>query len=318
MNFIFNELSLEKNEVDITGFRVGFERIMKMRQLLKSFHRELYCSRNMTGNLLARGIKIFNIVKEWDVNSKRAMLGWLTKNGPFWEDIRKHSEDDYLTYKDSIVTDSAVGEAAFLCQIGLDWRLVSLSPTVWDFSPISIIRHSGNNKMNINVLNYWNIDKLKLALEEDIGSINSWYDLQVSAVSRFRNLFFLDICFDNLQNYPFCLSQARRILALLSVLQQYKDCFDIYGKLTEEGHRLRTNYFMGDNAWFSDSSDTEKSKFKKELTFPHPASKGAMIFCPWHGKIRGSQVPIRIHFSWPSSGNEPLYVVYVGPKLTKR
>ena len=316
MNFVFNELSLEKNEVDITGFRVGFERVMKMRQLLKRSQRELYCGRSITDNLPAKGT-IYNIVEQWDANRKRALLGWLQKKGPFWEDIRKHGADDYLTYNDSIVTDSAVGEAAFLCQMGLDWRLVSLSTTVWDFSPISIIRHIENDKINIEVLNYWDIDQLKLALEEDTESINSWDDLKILTSSRFSGLSFSSVCFDYLQAYPFSSSQAQRIRMLLSILQKYKGCFDRSGQLTEEGHMIRTNYFMGDNALFSNSSDTERFKFEKELTFPHPELKNKTMFCPWHGKVRG-RVPIRIHFSWPIRADEPLYVVYVGPKLTKR
>lgn len=316
MDFVFNELSLEREGFDVAEFRFGIERIMRMRRLLKGFGKELYCHRNITGNLLARGIKIYNI-KEWDINKKRAVLGWFDKNGPFWEDIRKHGEDDYLTYQDSIVTDTAIGEVAFLCLLGLDWRLVGLSPSAWDFSPISVDWYRGNDKMSVDVLNYWDVDPLQLALEEDTEAIDSWDDLRLS-VSRFSSLSFSTICFDYLQDYPFSSSQAQRILMLLSVLQKYKNCFDRSGHLTDEGHRLRTNYFMGDSAWFSDSSDTEKSKFKKELTFPHPEMKGETIFCPMHGKVRGSQVTIRIHFSWPIRADEPLYVVYVGPKLTKR
>ena len=41
------------------------------------------------------------------------------------------------------------------------------------------------------------------------------------------------------------------------------------------------------------------------------------LFCPWHGKV--STRTLRIHFS-PGQirASDPLYVVYVGPKLTKR
>ena len=40
------------------------------------------------------------------------------------------------------------------------------------------------------------------------------------------------------------------------------------------------------------------------------------LFCPWHGKVQTPQ--LRVHFSYPIRANEPLYIVYVGPKLTKR
>ena len=35
-----------------------------------------------------------------------------------------------------------------------------------------------------------------------------------------------------------------------------------------------------------------------------------------HGKVKTPQ--IRIHFSWPITASTPLYVVYVGYKITKK
>lgn len=75
-------------------------------------------------------------------------------------------------------------------------------------------------------------------------------------------------------------------------------------------------HFTGDKAWFSDSSSTEKSDFRKELTFRHPMNAGEYLFCTWHGKVKTPQ--LRIHFSWPIRASDPLYVVYIGPKITKQ
>ncbi|MBN1960904.1 MAG: hypothetical protein JW841_08150, partial [Deltaproteobacteria bacterium] len=72
----------------------------------------------------------------------------------------------------------------------------------------------------------------------------------------------------------------------------------------------------GRGALFSDSSDEEKNEFKNALTFNHPQKPHVKIFCPWHGKVQTPKY--RIHFSWPVRVNEPLYVVYIGEKLTKR
>ena len=69
---------------------------------------------------------------------------------------------------------------------------------------------------------------------------------------------------------------------------------------------------------FSDSSDkeTRKRRFREALTFPHPGERGSSLFCPWHGKVR--HMTLRLHFSWPVRAGRPVYVVYAGPKLTKR
>jgi len=52
------------------------------------------------------------------------------------------------------------------------------------------------------------------------------------------------------------------------------------------------------------------------MTFRHPEKADETIFCPWYGKVGTPQ--LRVHFSWPVRADETLYVVYVGPKITKR
>ena len=74
------------------------------------------------------------------------------------------------------------------------------------------------------------------------------------------------------------------------------------------------DHFHGEKSWFSDSSDSEKRKFKQDLTFPHPERAQENLFCTWHGKVKTPQY--RVHFSW-SFGTDPVYVTYVGPKITK-
>lgn len=43
---------------------------------------------------------------------------------------------------------------------------------------------------------------------------------------------------------------------------------------------------------------------------------GNPLECFWHGKISTSYY--RIHFSYPITHDEPLYIAYIGPKLTKQ
>ena len=125
-----------------------------------------------------------------------------------------------------------------------------------------------------------------------------------------------DLCFDPLVGVPFAKSAADRILALLSILDHCANAFDAGGSRTSEGNRIYRDYFAGDNALFSDSSDSEKHSFRTRLTFPHPDKPGESLFCTWHGKVR--HMTLRLHFSWPIRAGEPVYVVYAGPKLTKQ
>ena len=76
------------------------------------------------------------------------------------------------------------------------------------------------------------------------------------------------------------------------------------------------DYFTGDNALFFDSSDDEKRRFREALTFRHPEAPGSFLFCAWHGKVR--HMTLRLHFSSPIEPGEAVYIVYAGPKLTRR
>ena len=101
----------------------------------------------------------------------------------------------------------------------------------------------------------------------------------------------------------------------MDTLHRFRTCFDERNQRTPEGQRIYQDHFTGNKSWFSDSSDTEKDAFEAELTFHHPNQQGARLFCAWHGKVKSPQ--LRIHFSWPIPGGAPLYVVYVGPKITR-
>ena len=133
---------------------------------------------------------------------------------------------------------------------------------------------------------------------------------------RFTSLTITEDCFAPLASLPFAKSAADRLLALLSVLDRLACAFDDKGARNAEGRHIYTDYFTGDRALFSDSSDTEKRKSRDELTFPHPENPITSLFCPWHGKV--SHMTLRLHFSWPIVAGKPVYVVYAGPKITKR
>ena len=88
-------------------------------------------------------------VQALEQNSRRVLMQWLTQHGPFWEDAREHGEDDYLDcfrYEDRIVTDTAVGEAAFCKLHGLERGLVSLIPSSWRFSPVPVEFHEDDRR----------------------------------------------------------------------------------------------------------------------------------------------------------------------------
>ena len=318
MELIFNDLSIHGQFRDLMTFRVAIKRVMYLRQIAHQFGRELYCHRNVANAQVTPTSTMQQVVQRTlNRDQTRSLMQWLNHHGPFWEDVRQHGGDDWLEYNGTIVTDTAVGEAAYCLFYGVPRDLVSMDPSCWLTSPLSVDWHENGNAKSVDVRNYWDASKLEAALVTAPVPLKSWKDLEAVAQNRYPALTFSSDSFEPLNGHPFGKSAAEHLLSRLDVLHTLKNCFDQHGKRTPEGHKIYTNYFMGDKAWFSDSSDTEKEEFKKALTFPNPEAPREILFCTWHGKVN-YRPPLRIHFSWPIQANKPLYVVYVGPKITRR
>ena len=319
MELFFNELSVHGQFTDLATFKAAVGRVMGIRKLVQRFGRELYCHRTLANGQVTQGMTMPQAVQVLDLNRRRALMQWLNRHGPFWEDAPEHSGDDYLDCfkcEGRIVTDTAVGEAAYCTLHGLDRALVSIIPSSWRFSPVPVEWHEDEGVRSIDVRNYWDADELEADLEKEKPPLRSWQDLATTARNRCRNLTFSPDSFEPLHGHPFHEGAADRVLLRLIVLQEIRNCVDDRGKRTPEAHKLYQKHFAGEKAWFSDSSKSEKDDFEDELTFENPSVGGEFLFCSWHGKVKWPQ--LRIHFSWPVRAAEPLYVVYVGPKITKR
>ena len=318
MDLFVNDLSIHEQFNDLPGLRTALSELMTMRQKAKHWDRELYCNRQLTQVKPFAGVSMLEAVQHLPEPQRRSFLAWLTRGGPFWEDDGRHAESEWLESGDEIVTGSAVGEAAYRSFNGIDTGLVSVSPSRWAVSPVSVLWRTGDDGevlRSMEVRNWWRADDLSAALEHVAPPLASWGQFRDVAVRRFDRLVFGEEAFEPLAGIPFAKVAADRLVLYLHILNWLADCFEDR-KLTREGHQLRQQYFMGDKALFSDSSATEKAIFKKDLTFPHPDKPGEELFCPWHGKM--SHHLIRLHFSWPIRADEPVYVVYVGRKITTR
>ena len=316
MEVLLNDLSLHGQFANIHAFQNAFQAIIDIRNRMAQFERKLYCHRNIVQAQVTHDLTLQQAVQKFDLNKRRAVMGWVTKYGPFWEDGRSHEPDDYLEYQGQVVTDTALGEAAYRCFNGSEYHTFSLTPSDWLFTPISIDWYRDNEHHPVDVPNHWDIRSLEVALQAASPPIQSWEQLASIMPSRCTNLILAADSFEPLRGHPFVNSAAQRIVELLETLDKFRSCFDGQGQRTAEGQRIYQDHFTGDKAWFTDSSESEKNEFKAKLTFKHPDNESETLFCTWHGKIRTPQ--LRIHFSSPISANEPLYVVYIGPKRTKQ
>ena len=317
LEFIFNDCSIHGQFREIAEFREALARVMTIREVARNFGKNLQCHRNVAYALVTPESTMQSAVQALSNAQRSAVMQWLNRGGPFWEDSRQHSDqDDLLECDGEVVTNTAVGEAAYCIAHGIDRSLVSLNPSCWLTSPLSTIWYGDGFERSVDVPNYWDLDVVREALRASPVPPESWKQLESMVIRRCSDLTFANNSFAPLEGHPYGIRTAERLLILFDVLQTIKTCFNARGERTPEGHVLYQKHFTGEKAWFSDSSDDEKSMFRTGLTFPHPTNSDQWLSCTWHGKVKSPQ--LRIHFSWPIRAREPLYIVYVGPKITKR
>ncbi len=319
MELLANDLSVHEQFHDLASFREALAGLMAMRNIARGFAREVYCHRAFLATNPMPGVPMQKAIGHLTRDERQAALGWLATRGPFWDDLRQHDAGDWLECRDKVVTESAVGEAAFRTLHGMGCGLISLAPSDWHFSPLEVTWRraaEGLDDQSTALENWSESAALEDWLREAAPPIRSWVELREVSTNRFGSLTFAGDCFEPLHGVPWAKSVAERLFVLLDTLNRLACAFDKNGAWTAEGQRIFQNYFTGDRAAFSDSSNTEKQNFHNELAFPHPGDPGKRLFCPWHGKV--SHGAHRLHFSWPIVSGKPVYVVYAGPKITKR
>ena len=320
MDILANDLSVHGQFHDVPAFQAALDRIMDIRRVARAFQRDVYSSSAFLISQPIRNMPMQQaITRIPDKNKRLSAMSWLTRGGPFWDELQGHGADDWLEYRGDIVTNTAVGEAAYCTLHGIERGLASFTPSNWSFSPIEVVWVYGKDeseRRSTAIKNWLDAATLETELRDAAPPVRSWDQLRDISTTRFDRLTFASDCFAPLDGTPFARSSADRILVLLDILHRFAEAFDLSGKRTATGHRIYQNYFTGRQALFSDSSDSEKRNFHNELTFPHPDDPGSRLFCPMHGKER--HLTLRLHYSWSGQAWDPVYIAYIGPKLTRR
>lgn len=290
-----------------------------MRRTAKQYGREVFCHRGLLMAKPMPGIAMQQAVGGFAEAQRRAVMSWFTRGGPFWDDLRLHGGDDWLECRQKIVTDTAVGEAAYRTLHGVASGLLSFSPSDWNYTPVNVAWSRDDHEEDIRetaLENWWDSEALGCAMRDRAAPIDSWDALREAAIARHECLNFADDCFSPLGGMPFAKSAADRLLVLCDILNRLISETGAQGDRSVEGHRIYQDHFTGGKALFSDSSDKEKSQFQQKLSFRHPGRPGEKLFCPWHGKVR--HMNLRLHFSWPLHREKENWVVYAGPKITRQ
>ena len=263
-----------------------------------------------------RGVNMHQALNRISIEMNKKAFILLTRDGPFWDRKQQHSSDEWFECRGEIVTDSGIGEAAFQTFQGIDSSLISIKPSCWNYSSLKVtwVRDALPDS-KVTLINLLDKSELENELRTLEPPILNWDRLLEKSKLQFTNLTFSDDCFTHLDGVPFVKSSMKTLFKLFKILNKYATCFTD-GKRTEECQEIYKKYFTGENALFSDSSDTEKSKYREKLMFPHPCRAGEKLFCPRHGKEK--HLTLRVHYERSDAKDNKIYIVYVGEKLTKQ
>lgn len=284
-----------------------------MRNVARQYSYDVHCHRNTVNKQINSSTSVYAAIQTFSRDEKRATLQWLTQHGPFWEDMAAHDPNHWLECDGELVTETAVGEVAYCTSTGIDQRLVSLTPSNWEQTPIAVTMLNGSPTV-VQVHNYWALSELESALSEEEPPVGTWVQLESVSISRYQRLRFSADAFAPLRGMPFSPTAASYIMSRLHTLNEVMRYRNESGSFTPGAKPIFDLHLGRGSDYFSDSSTEEKRLFGSRLTFPHPDNPGESLHCPWHAKIR--PLLIRLHFLWPVPPGENLYVVYVGRKLT--
>ena len=353
MDFFLNELSIHGQFLGKEDLKAALVRVKNMDiELIKNCNSTLYASQEAIWCCdTTPKEKISQTIGQMERDTRSELLQWLGKM-PAMENLEEHQrmlerKIEYETKEGTDVTKRSIGMVAHIESYGHgDACLISLTESAesaWGHSPIQVTKTEKGGDP-VDVKNFYQYNELERMLKElglcDHRPVCSWIELEERAKSQCKRLTFSKDCFKPLKGMAFNAIAAKKIMKnVLGILDDYANCLDkikyLDDKITDgmgerdkllEGRQkekmqkdeIYKIYFTGGHsAWFSDSSDSEKTKYKDALTFSHPEGSGT-LFCPWHGKVKSVNFRFRVHFSWPIRAGEPVYVVYVGPKLTKK
>ena len=96
MDLLLNDLSLHGQFPDGTSFREAIQLVMKLRSLASIFGRQLHAHRNILNGFVNPTTSLHQALQRLPRDEKRSIMQWLTRQGPFWEDLAQHSPDLWM------------------------------------------------------------------------------------------------------------------------------------------------------------------------------------------------------------------------------
>ena len=335
MYFYFNERSIHEQFRDAKSFMKALRPVNAMLKIIPKYSCKFHFSPKIKECRPMPDASLNEVRKRVtkDERDERMVLLQLFTNNPYQDKYQEsqHGDGDRLECQDTQgnthdVTNAENAGIGAATRRNLDTGLtglISLTSPNWNDSRIRVTRKKeGRDDRCVDIENWLDATELECMLalrwpEKLVAQWTTWTELSNHLVNLYKYLEFSEDCFKPLiKRKSYSQVSAKRVCSLLGKLNFYKNSIDKTGSRTGKTLETYNLYFRGGSgATFFDSSDTDKRKFRNELTFRHPGGSGK-LFCPWHGRENSEH--LRVHFSWPIQAGKPVYVVYAGPKITTK
>ena len=208
---------------------------------------------------------------------------------------------------------TAIAEAACRHSPQTSCDLFSFAPSRFNQSPLRVtwFRNAGG-QVDVDLGNYWELSTLSAYLTQ-LTPIKNWDGLHNWAKTECSNLLFSDDVIEPIQAMPFSYAATQQLQMLLLILNDLSDSHDeTSGALNANGLKILAN-----SLYYATPGGFLTKPRMQSLILKHPTT--TKILCPvflasekW--RIRSHY---RIHFQWPKPKDFPLWIAYIGPKLTR-
>jgi hypothetical protein len=323
MRWYINDMSLQGQFNDVPRFLVLLEGLLASRNRFECLRDAMHLTRSIADRHVSTGQTLRQFLSSTDRKDlRRAMLLWLDRKGPFMEEDRQPEYDDYFECKGLDVTDTGLGEATRRVKANTGALTFSFAGGTTEFgeTPLHVDHGLPDDRLGqYAIQNLWNLADLTSSALDARPAPLSWQQLVTVARERYPRLHIPDAVYTNssLAKEPFEIPIGDRALALFKCLDDYMAGRIDGGAEGPAALAIVDTFFTGDRALFSGESQSNRTTFKSEMTFPDPDDSARDIFAHWHGKI--SHRFFRLHFEWPVPPDaQRLKILYLGPKLTKQ
>ncbi|MBK7706671.1 MAG: hypothetical protein IPJ30_13075 [Acidobacteria bacterium] len=211
MNFFLNELSVHNQFNSVDEFRSAIKDLVISCRKITEYRFPVLTHFNFSHQAAMHGKTIMSAVYSLRPEERGLYISVLDRIRRWSiEPCLQRPEDTFLVHGRN-VTGSSIAEAACYRSLDDDAKLLSLTPSEWNASPLNVLTESGREeKESILVENCFDSVTVSSVLLLSEAFPTSWEELQDRCIGRFNRLQFCDNSFDSLMTYPYRLAVAKK------------------------------------------------------------------------------------------------------------